>query len=82
MMEVKREQDNTFTCKCGKSFNYPDSLHKHAKGCNSKLIEPEEDRSERDLMNVDDTDASESMDLDNRVVPDDCYGSPISCESH
>jgi hypothetical protein len=81
VMEVKRGQDKTFRCKCGKSFNYPDSLRKHAKGCNSKLIKLEEDGSEGVLMNVDDTDTLESMNLDVSVVPNDCYGSLISHEN-
>ena len=71
-----------FKCKCGKSVNYPDALRKHAKGCNSKLIEAEEDKREGGSMNVDDTDASEPMDLNSRVVLGDCYGSTISRENY
>ena len=81
-MDVKREEDNTFKCKCGKGFNYPDSLCKHVKGCNSKLMEPEEDRSEGVSMNIDDNDASESMDLDCRVIRDNCFGHLISHEDY
>src|SRR5947207_841146 len=70
--EVKRAEDNTFKCKCGKSFKLPDSLRRHAKRCNDELMEPEENEGEDVLM--DDTDASESMDMDDRVIPADCFG--------
>src|SRR5271169_6882678 len=50
--EVKRTEDNTFKCKCGKSFKLPNSLRRHVKKCNDELTEPEEDEEERALMNV------------------------------
>lgn len=81
-MEIKREKDNTFKCKCGKSFNYPDSVRKHVKGCNGKLIESEEDGNERWLTSIDDTDVSELMKVDNRIIPTDCFGMPIPHEKH
>ena len=76
-MEVKREEDNTFKCICGKSFKFPDSLRRHAKKCSSELVELEKGRREVELMNVDDSDVSEHMELDDRVVADDCIGLPI-----
>src|SRR5437667_5263793 len=76
--EVKRAEDNTFKCKCGKSFKLPDSLRRHVKGCNDELTEPEEDEGEGMLMDVDDSDASE---LDDRVIPGDCFGALISYEN-
>jgi uncharacterized C2H2 Zn-finger protein len=80
--EVKRAKDNTFKCKCGKSFKLPDSLRRHAKGCNGELTEPEEDEEEGALMDVlEDSDASESMNVDERVVPADCFGALISHEN-
>jgi hypothetical protein len=76
--EVKRAEDNTFKCKCGKRLRLPDSLRRHAKGCNGELTEPEEGA----LMDVlEDSDVSESMDMDDRVVPADCIGALISQES-
>src|SRR5436190_12075861 len=68
--QVKRGEDNTFKCKCEKSFKLPDSLRRHAKRCNSELTEIEEDEGEKVLMDVDDCDVSES---DDRVVPADCF---------
>jgi hypothetical protein len=79
--EVKRAEDNTFKCKCGKDFKLPNSLHRHAKECKDELTEPEEDEEEVILMDVlEDSDASESMNMDDRVVPVDCFGSLISYE--
>jgi uncharacterized C2H2 Zn-finger protein len=77
--EVKRAEDNTFKCKCGKSFKLANSLRRHAKECNGELAESEEDE-ERVLMNVDDSDASESMNIDERIVPADCFGALICHE--
>jgi uncharacterized C2H2 Zn-finger protein len=37
--EVKRAEDNTFKCKCGKSVSLPNSLHRHAKICNDASVE-------------------------------------------
>src|SRR5262245_57477309 len=67
--EIKRAEDNTFKCKCGKGFKLPNSLHRHAKVCNNELIEQEE---EAELMDMDDFDASEQMNMDNRIMPIDC----------
>lgn len=81
-MKVKREEDNTFKCKCGKSFNYPDSWHKHVKVYNHELIEPEEDRRERVSMNIDDNNESECMDVDCQVIRNDCFGILVSYEKY
>jgi Zinc finger, C2H2 type len=79
--EVKRAEDNTFKCKCGKSFKLPDSLRRHAKGCNDELTESEESEGEGALMDAEeDSDASESMDMDDRVVSTDCFRPLISHE--
>jgi uncharacterized C2H2 Zn-finger protein len=79
--EVKKGEDGKFKCKCGKSFKLPDSLRRHAKGCNGELTEPEEDEEEGALMDVlEDSDASESMDVDDRIIPADCFGALISYE--
>jgi uncharacterized C2H2 Zn-finger protein len=82
MTEVKRAEDNMFKCKCGKTFKLPDSLRRHAKGCNAELMESEEYEGKGVGMNVDDSDASQSMDIDDRVVPADCFGLLISHEKH
>jgi uncharacterized C2H2 Zn-finger protein len=79
--EVKRAEDNMFKCNCGKSFKLPDSLRRHAKGCNGELTVSEEDEEEGALMDVlEDSDASESMDVDDRIIPADCFGALISYE--
>jgi hypothetical protein len=73
MTEVKRAEDNTFKCKCGKSFKLPDSLRRHTRTCRDELIEPEQ--IERETLLFDD--ASESMDFNDEVINDiyaDCYG--------
>jgi uncharacterized C2H2 Zn-finger protein len=76
--EVKRAEDNTFKCKCGKSFKLPDSLRRHARTCRGELTEQEEDERQAELMDIDDSDASELLDLNDRVVPADCYGALFS----
>ena len=74
MTEVKRVEDNMFKCKCGKGFKLPNSLHRHVKGCNDELTELEEDERWTELMDVDDSDTSESLIMDARVIPADCFG--------
>jgi uncharacterized C2H2 Zn-finger protein len=77
--EIKRENDDTFKCKCGKSFKLPDSLRRHAKTCRDELAESEQIMREVSLMD----DASESMDFSDEVVDDipaNCYGSLFSRE--
>jgi len=78
--EVKRAEDNTFKCKCGKSFKLPDSLRRHAKECNNESTESHEEEVEVELMDISDSDASESMDVDDRIIPVDCFGALISHE--
>lgn len=78
--EVKRAEDNTFKCKCGKSFKLPDSLRRHARTCKDELTDSEQIERESELMDVDGSDASESLDLDDRIVPVDCFGAAISHE--
>src|SRR5271169_3712195 len=78
--KVKRAEDNMFKCKCGKSFKLANSLRRHAKKCNDELSESEENEEERILMNMDDSDASESMNIDNRIVSADCFGALIFYE--
>ena len=79
--EVKRETDNAFKCKCGKSFKLADSLRRHAKGCDDELTEREEKKSGAELMNVNDSDASECMNVNERTVPVDCFGALILMKS-
>jgi uncharacterized C2H2 Zn-finger protein len=78
--EVKRGEDNTFKCKCGKSVALPDSLQKHAKRCNDESMELEENEDEAMLMDVDDSSASESVNAEDRMIPADCFGMRISHE--
>jgi hypothetical protein len=79
--EVKRAEDNTFKCKCAKSFKLPDSLRRHAKGCNDELTKLEEDERWAELTDVDDSDASESLIVDAKVIPIDCFGMLICHEN-
>src|SRR5271169_1451436 len=78
--EVKKGMDGMFKCTCGKEFKIPWSLQKHAKGCKSELAESEEDEEERVLMDMSDSDASESMEMDDRIIPADCFGALFSYE--
>ena len=75
--EVKKTEDNTFKCKCGKRFKFPDSVRRHAKGCDGGLAEQREKENMAELMNVEDSDASESMNVNDRVIPVDCFGALI-----
>jgi len=78
VMDVKKGADGTFKCTCGKSVKLPSSLQRHAKRCNNELIESEDADEEEILMNVDDSDASEFIDMNDRVMPIDCIGTRIS----
>jgi len=80
VVEIKRAEDNTFKCRCERRFKLPTSLHRHAKNCHNRLPEPEEDEEEGELMDVDDSDASGSLNGDSRVVLTDCFGTRISHE--
>jgi uncharacterized C2H2 Zn-finger protein len=80
VMEVKRAEDNTFGCKCGKSFKLPNSLQRHAKNCNNEWMEQEGDEEEGMLMDVDVPDAQESSEVNDRIVPADCFGALICHE--
>jgi hypothetical protein len=59
--EVKRVEDNTFKCKCGKIFKLPGSLRRHARICRDELMEQEEDERETELIDVNNSDALESV---------------------
>lgn len=76
--EVKKARDNTFQCRCGKKFKLPDSLRRHAKGCNGELPEQEIEERQSELMDANDSDASEHMNVDDRIMPTDCFGTRIS----
>lgn len=81
VVEIKRTQDNTFKCRCGKSFKLPDSIRKHAKNCIDESMEQGENEEQEVLMNIDDSDVVESMDVDDRIIPADCFGWLISHET-
>jgi hypothetical protein len=81
-VEVKREEDNTFKCKCKKTFHHPISLQRHAKRCNGEPVEPEDDERDGVLINIDDYDASESFSSNGKVIPTDCFRILICHENH
>jgi hypothetical protein len=62
--EVKKEVDGMFKCTCGKGFKIPWSLQKHAKGCDGESTESHEEEAEAELMDVNDSDMSELMNMD------------------
>lgn len=78
--EVKRGNDGTFKCKCDKKFRLPTSLRRHAKECKNELTESERDEMEIESMDIDDPDTSESINIDDRIIPTDCFGALISYE--
>ena len=80
VMKVKKREDDIFKCKCGKSFKASTSLRKHMKRCKNKSADVEQDEIEIKLMNIDDSDASESMNLNARIIvhdPIDCFDTLI-----
>jgi hypothetical protein len=82
VIEVKRAKDNIFKYKYGKIFKFPNSLYKHVKRYNNELIELEENEEERVLMNIlEDFDASESMNMNEKIIPIDCFDALISYEN-
>lgn len=80
--EVKKGADGTFKCTCAKGFKIPWSLQKHAKRCDGESTELHEEEVEVELMDVNDSDASESMDMNDRIIPVDCFGALISREKY
>ena len=78
--EIKKAEDNTFKCTCGKSFKLANSLRRHAKNCNDELSELKQNEREVESMEIDDSDASESMNMNDRVIRVDCFGPLISRE--
>jgi uncharacterized C2H2 Zn-finger protein len=78
--EVKKGADGTFKCTCGKGFKIPWSLQKHAKRCDDESTESHEEEIEVELMDINDSDTSESMDMNGRIIPVDCFGALISHE--
>jgi len=78
--EVKKGEDDTFKCKCGKSFKVPGSLQRHAKDCNGEAMGSHEDEEE---MSEGILDASETANYNEGMIDDspvDCFGALISRE--
>jgi hypothetical protein len=76
--EVKRMENNIFKCKCEKCLRFSNSLRRYVKGYNDELTEPEEGA----LMNIlENSDVSESINMNNRIIPTDCIDALISQES-
>ena len=77
-MEIRRGDDNTFKCNCGKPFKHPFSLRRHAKECDGELTSPDEEAIDQDISSEENySDASESIESDdNRVsdIPSHCIG--------
>ena len=80
VVQIKRGEDNAFKCKCGKGFKLPVSLQRHGKNCKGELIAREEEERGAELMDASDLDASENMNMNDRVMPIDCIGTRISLE--
>jgi uncharacterized C2H2 Zn-finger protein len=78
--EVKKAEDDTFKCKCGKSFKLPGSLQRHAKDCNGEARSYEDE--EKDVqMSEGFSDASENANYNEGMIDDspvDCFDALIS----
>src|SRR5438045_9552114 len=61
--EVKRAED-TFKCKCKKSFKLPYSLRRHVKRRQGEVAEQRKNERERESVNGNDTDAPAAMVMD------------------
>jgi len=80
--EVIKAEDNTFKCKCGKSFKIPHSLRRHAKDCNDEA-RSHENEEEDVQMSEGCSDASENANYNEGTIDDspvDCFGALISQE--
>src|SRR5436190_16326854 len=80
MTEVKKGEDNMFTCKCRKKFKLSVTLRKHAKGCRGES-------NEQEHTHMEDVDMSEGVsdmvDYDDASISDtpvDCFSALISSE--
>src|SRR5436305_14641830 len=74
--EVTKEADETFKCKCEKTFKLSITLRRHAKSCNDELMKLE---SKTQLMN----DASKSMNFNDEMIDEtsaDCFDTLFSHE--
>ena len=80
MAEVKKEADGTFKCTCGKGFKIPSSLQKYMRRCDNESIELYEEEVEAELIDISDSNTSESMDMDGRIIHIDCFSVLISHE--
>jgi uncharacterized C2H2 Zn-finger protein len=81
--EVKKAEDDTFKCKCGKSFKLPHSLRRHAKNCTDELSETEHAYETEMEISEGISDASESSEFIEPEIDDtpiDCYGALFSRE--
>jgi hypothetical protein len=79
--EVKRGNDNTLKCNCGKRFGFLSSLQRHAKSCRGDVTGSKEGEEAMALLE-DNSDALECLDFNEEVneTPIDCNGALISCE--
>ena len=80
MTEVKKGEDDMFTCKCRKKFKLSVTLRKHAKGCRGES-------NEQEYTHMEDVDmlegVSDMVDYDDMSISDtpvDCFSALISSE--
>jgi len=84
VIEIEKGDDDMFECKCGKKFKAPTSLRKHAKNCRDGFAKLKRAEGEVELADVNNSDASESMDIDSGAINDtpiDCFRTLISYEN-
>ena len=80
MIEVKKAKNDTFKCKYEKSFKLPNSLRRHARTCKNKLIDLEQIERESELIDINDSDISELLNLNDKIISVDCFDAIISHE--
>jgi len=76
MTEIRREDDGTFKCNCGKSFEHPQSLQRHTKGCSGQPTSIDDVPTDENMESEDESDASDLSEPDavEDGFPADCLG--------
>ena len=80
MIEIKRAKDNIFKCKYEKNFKLLNSLYKYIKKYNNKSIKSYKKKIKIELIDINDSDISELMNMNNRIILIDYFDTLISHE--
>jgi hypothetical protein len=78
MIQVNRNPDGIFKCGCGKSFQLPQSLQRHAKECNGISLASDEESMNDDVSSEDDDSTVSEIEVDRvEEIPADCFGTML-----